>query len=109
MRTVWLYDFYGNLLTDKQKNIVELYYHQDLSLSEIADLTGVSRQAIHDLLKRVHVTMEDYEEKLGYLAHHMKQQELVEKLIKLISAAKLNELTKEQILESLHQLLKFGH
>ncbi len=109
VRTVWLYDFYGNLLTPKQKNIMELYYHQDLSLGEIANLTGVSRQAIYDLLKRVQVTLEEYEEKLGYLSYHFRQQECVEKLIKLISLSELNELEKRQILDLLDELLKFGY
>ena len=52
MRFVRLYDIYGGLLTDKQQNCMEMHFYNDLSLSEIADEYGVSRQAIYDLIKR---------------------------------------------------------
>ncbi|MHB1126026.1 MAG: YlxM family DNA-binding protein [Bacillota bacterium] len=64
-RMAWLYDFYGQLLTEKQRQLVELHYHQDLSLGEIADENGTSRQAVFDVLKRAENTLEDYEAKLG--------------------------------------------
>ena len=47
-----LFDFYGQLLTDKQKYIVEMYYGDDLSLSEISEQIGISRQGVYDTLKR---------------------------------------------------------
>ena len=62
-----LYDFYNQLLTEKQKNIVDLYYNQDLSLGEIADEFGVSRQAVYDMLKRTERLLYQYEEKLNFI------------------------------------------
>ena len=60
-----LYDFYGELLTDHQKEIYEDAVFNDLSLSEIADQQGISRQGVHDLIKRCDKTLAGYEEKLG--------------------------------------------
>ena len=68
MRLGRLFDLYGGLLTDKQRNCLNMYFYDDLSLSEISEELGVSRQAVHDLLKRVEQTLEKYEEKLGLLA-----------------------------------------
>lgn len=59
-----LYDFYGELLNDHQKNIYEDAVFNDMSLSEIADEHGISRQGVFDLIKRVNKTLADYEDKL---------------------------------------------
>lgn len=67
MRLGRLFDIYGGLLTDKQRQCLGLYFYDDLSLSEIGDELGVSRQAVHDLLKRVEQTLERNEEKLRIL------------------------------------------
>jgi predicted DNA-binding protein YlxM (UPF0122 family) len=60
-----LFDFYGPFLTNKQQEIYDYYYQQDLSLGEIAQNQGVTRQAVYDLLKRAEETLEGAEEKLG--------------------------------------------
>ncbi len=60
-----LYDFYGALLTDKQRAIFAMYYDEDLSLSEIAENEGISRQGVRDALLRAAATLEQTEEKLG--------------------------------------------
>jgi hypothetical protein len=62
-----LYDLYGSLLTEKQRQYFEYYYSDDYSLSEIADLLQVSRNAVHDQIKIVLGHLENFEEKLGLL------------------------------------------
>ena len=59
-----LYDFYGELLTEHQKEIYEQFIVEDLSLSEIAKDAGISRQGVHDLIKRCNKILEEYEAKL---------------------------------------------
>lgn len=63
-----LYDFYGDMLTEKQRNMIELYYHQDLSLSEIAENVGISRQGVRDSVKRAEMQLFDMEAQLGMAA-----------------------------------------
>ena len=81
-----LMDFYGSLLTEKQRNIMELYYNEDLSLAEIAELNNTSRQAIHVLIKRCYKQFLAYESKLNLL---QKSFEKEKKIINLLE--KINE------------------
>ena len=68
MEVALLYDYYGELLTDKQRDMIEQYYHQDLSLSEIAENAGISRQGVRDSVKRAEVQLFDMEERIGLVA-----------------------------------------
>ena len=63
-----LYDYYGELLTEHQKKIYEDAVYQDLSLSEIAEEAGISRQGVHDLIKRCDKILQEYEDKLHLVA-----------------------------------------
>ena len=76
-----LMDVYGSLLTEKQYRIMELYYNEDLSLAEIAELNNTSRQAIHDLIKRCYKQFLSYEEKLSLLKKSFKQEEIIINLL----------------------------
>ena len=60
-----LFDYYGDLLTDRQKQCFDLYYNQDLSLSEIAQLEGISRQGVHDAISRAEAQLSQLEQITG--------------------------------------------
>ncbi len=73
-----LYDFYGELLTEHQRSIYESAHFEDLSLSEIAEQAGISRQGVHDLLKRCDKQLRQYEEKLHLVDRFEKARKDVE-------------------------------
>jgi len=75
-----LYDIYKMLLTDKQRVYIELYYHEDLSLSEIAAELGVSRNAVHDNIRRSEKLLTGYEEKLKIYEKDSKRRALYDKI-----------------------------
>lgn len=70
VRVAALLDYYGELLTDRQRRFVELHFEEDLSFAEIADQFSVSRQAAHDAVKSAVAALENYEEKLKLLARN---------------------------------------
>ncbi|MDK9865191.1 MULTISPECIES: putative DNA-binding protein [Staphylococcus] len=78
IRMNYLFDFYQSLLTNKQRNYLELFYLQDYSLSEIADTFDVSRQAVYDNIRRTGDLVEDYEEKLGLYRNFEQRQKTYE-------------------------------
>ena len=75
-RMTMLYDFYGELLTERQKEFFDLYYNEDLSLAEIAENAGISRQGVRDVIVRAEGVMQEVEDKTGLIKrfHTMKQQ-----------------------------------
>ncbi len=75
-----LFDIYGGLLSEKKREVMELYYEENLSLSEIAEEQGVSRAAVHDALRKAEKNLTDYEAKLGLEADYIKRQETVTEL-----------------------------
>ena len=94
-----LFDHYGELLTQKQKTCFDLYYNQDLSLSEIAQESGISRQGVHDFLARAEQALMEFEETLGCLAGARK---LRLQLSKLEAAAQaLPDSPQAQIIRSI--------
>lgn len=82
----FLYDYYGALLTDKQREIFEMYYLNDYSLGEISELLDISRQGVYDTLKRAESSLEFFEEKLGLVKKH---QEIMNKLDKIEKGIKI--------------------
>lgn len=68
LRMTLLFDFFGDLLTEKQREYFDLYYNEDLSLSEIAGNVGITRQGVRDIIVRAEATLLDYEERTGIVA-----------------------------------------
>ena len=79
-----LLDFYGNLLTDKMRITLDMYLNDDLSLAEIAEEEEISRQGVHDTVKRGLKQLNGYEDKLGLVKRFLEQRETVKEAIDLI-------------------------
>lgn len=77
LEQLW-YDFYGELLSDRQKSVMEYYYNDDYSLTEIGDLLGMTRQGVYDACKRARHLMREYEEKLGLVQRYLKSRSLLQ-------------------------------
>ena len=75
-----LFDFYGELLTDKQREYFDLHSHEDLSLAEIAESEGITRQGVWDIIRRGEDTLRRYESKTGLVARFARERELLDRL-----------------------------
>ena len=73
-RMTMLFDFYGELLTERQKEFFDLYYNEDLSLSEIAENSGISRQGVRDVIVRAEAAMQEVEDKTGLIRRFLLMQ-----------------------------------
>ncbi len=83
-----LFDFYGQLLTEKQRKFLDLYYGHDLSLGEIAENYGVSRQAVYDSLKRSEKVLNEFEDKLGLVTRFLEQREKLSQVARLLEESR---------------------
>jgi len=81
-----LYDYYGALLKDNQANIIDLYYNQDYSLSEIAEDTNITRQGVYDALKRAEKSLIEFEEKIKLYEKYENYSKAAENIVKLASS-----------------------
>jgi len=102
MRTMLL-DFYGDLLTEKQREYFDLHYNSDLSLYEIAEQSGVSRQAVWDIIRRAEQSLRDYESKTGLVARAVRRREILSE-VESIAAGLPDSEEKRQILARLKEL-----
>lgn len=103
-----LYDFYGNLLNDSQKKVIEMYYIEDLSLSEIGSELGISRQAAYDSLKRAERNLRKNEDKLHLYSRFKDNNKnfkfISEKLKELEKLGKLN-INQKKLLDEINLLI----
>ncbi len=94
-----LYDFYGELLNEHQRRIYEDAVMNDMSLSEIAQEAGISRQGVHDLIKRCDKTLEDYESRLHLMEKFRIITEKLEEIKQLTPDEKIRKLADEILAE----------
>mgnify|MGYP000534865795 CR=1 FL=1 len=98
-----LYDFYGELLTERQQQVYESVVLEDYSLSEVAEDLGISRQGVHDMIKRCNHTLEDYEARLHLVEKFLCIRKQVQKIKELAVGYNAGEITEisNKILEEL--------
>lgn len=93
-----LIDFYGALLTEKQLQCIVLHHEDDMSLAEIADQLGVSRQAVHDNLQRAMQVLNGYEESLHLVRNYECREALIDKMRQELQAAVVDKAAMQQLL-----------
>ena len=98
-----LYDFYGELLTERQQQIYESVVLEDYSLSEVAEELGISRQGVHDMIKRCNHTLEEYEGKLHLVEKFIRIRDQIRRIRRLAEECQAREITdiSNEILEEL--------
>ena len=99
-----LYDFYGALLNEAQNEVMALYHEDNLSLSEIAEELGQTRQAVHYTLKKAEKALESYEEKLSLVASYKKNEQLAASAYKIIDSAGIVEPYADKLKRIIEQI-----
>ena len=108
----YLLDFYWEVLTDKQREMMSQYYHDDLSLSEIGENFGITRQGARDAIKHGENTLLELENKVGFAARYRRVQQTLEELEQLVIDARFEctgphaRLTSSEYLKVLNKILK---
>ena len=80
LNKIYLIDTYSSMLTETQREMMELYYYEDLSLGEIAENAGISRQGVRDSIKRGETAIDELEEKLGFAKKYRDLHKLTERI-----------------------------
>ena len=107
----YLLDFYGEVLTPKQREMLRQYYNDDLSLSEIGENFGITRQGARDAIKHGETTLKDLEAKFRFAARYRRVQETLEQLEQLVIDARFEctglyaKLTTTEYVETLNKML----
>lgn len=98
IQNAMLFDFYGELLTDKQREYFDLHYNEDYSLAEIAEMSGISRQGVWDIIKRAEAALTEVEDKTGLIKRFMERNTQIEELeAELEGLGALNESVKTKL------------
>ena len=93
-RRVFLYDFYGELLTERQQQVYESVVLEDFSLSEVAEDLGISRQGVHDMIRRCNHILEGYEEKLHLVEKFLRIREQIHRIQQIAGENHVQEIEK---------------
>lgn len=104
-RINYLVDFYEQLLTKKQKSIVEMYYKENFSLGEIAEQLNISRQAVHDILSRAIQALERWEAKLKLYEMYLQRRKEGQKVLDLLDNTALDKQDIEKIKDIVQKVL----
>ncbi len=99
-----LYDFYGELLTTHQKEVYEQFILDDLSLSEIAESAGISRQGVHDLIRRCQRALEGYEDKLHLVERFLSVKEKVGEIGEILDEWEREKKNPEEIVGRIRRI-----
>lgn len=92
-----LFDIYGKLLTDKQYEILDDYYNNDFSLSEIAENNDITRQAVKDVINKATEKLLEYEEKLEFMDKTLKQEKIVQEVIESLKKQENCEISEQTV------------
>ena len=103
-RVSLLYDFYGQLLTEKKRQVIELYHEEDMSLSEIASELGITRAAVHDSLKSAERAHEKYEEKLSLVERFLKPEEAFGEITQKLDGLKRRYAGDDELAEAIEEI-----
>ena len=105
----FLLDFYGEVLTEKQRNVMEQYYNEDLSLSEISENLEISRQAIYDTIKRSEKLLYQYEEQLKFNDLILQKKHDFKNLINGLENLKTSIMSKDEakMLTKINELIDY--
>jgi len=95
LRVALLLDYYGGLLTEKQREVVDLYYNEDLSLAEISELAGITRQGVRDSIKRGEGQLLEMEDKLGLVERITNLESAIDEVEEI--SAKLSEYVERNV------------
>lgn len=101
-----LLSYYGAALTENQQKMLEQHVDEDLSLSEIAELEGVSRQAVHDAIKRAENQLYDMERRLGFVAKVRSTQNALSELISYVQGASHDTEQKQDLIDKIKSVME---
>ena len=99
-----LYDFYGQLLTKRKQEVMELYHEENLSLAEIADEFGISRAAVHDSLKSAEKSLQEYEQKLELVSKFMETTSVIERIDGMLDDLAEQYMENPQLVQKLEEI-----
>ena len=103
-----LYGFYGGLLPEKQNLFLKAYYEDDCSLSEIAEQYGISRQGVHDGIKKAEKSLKDYEEKLGLVSRFLRTTDVLNEIDGKIDQLVEKYKDNQSLIKQLKSMLPFA-
>ena len=99
LKKAYLLDVYGDVLTNRKKEVLDMYYNEDLSLAEIAEQIGISRQGVRDMIKKGEDELEFLEEKLGLANKLSKLRYHSDNILNMLEKLDIPESLKNEILE----------